>query len=76
VTRCGNLGEFNIAQVPTGYNIDKLLNDVGVRNTVVTNPEDLRETVVLTGEPAFSTQSPYVVLLEQTVTGRKSEAAE
>jgi sulfopyruvate decarboxylase alpha subunit len=76
VTRRGNLGEFNIAQVPAGYNMDKLLDDVGVRNTAVTDPEDLRETVTLAGETAFSTQSPYVVLLEQTVTGRKPEAAE
>jgi sulfopyruvate decarboxylase alpha subunit len=75
VTRRGNLGEFNVAQVPTGYNMDRLLDDVGVRNTVVTDPETLRETVALAGETAFSTQSPYVVLLEQTVTGRKSEAA-
>lgn len=76
VTRRGNLGEFNVAQVPAGYNMDKLLDDIGVRNTVVTDQADLKETVTLAGESAFSTQSPYVVLLEQTVTGRKSEAAE
>lgn len=76
VTRRGNLGEFNIAQVPAGYNMDKLLDDVGVRNATVTDVEDLRETVTLAGESAFSTQSPYVVLVEQTVTGRKAEAAE
>jgi len=76
VTRRGNLGEFNIAQVPAGYNMDKLLDDVGVRNTVVTDASNLRETVTLAGETAFSTQLPYVVLVEQTVTGRKSEVAE
>lgn len=76
VTRRGNLGEFNIAQVPAGYNMDKLLDDVGVRNTVVTDQEALRETVTLAGESAFSTQSPYVVLLEQTITGRKMEVTE
>lgn len=76
VTRRGNLGEFNIAQVPAGYNMNKLLDDVGVRNTVVTDRDALRETVTLAGESAFSTQSPYVVLLEQTVTGRKTEAQE
>ncbi|MEF8857329.1 MAG: hypothetical protein V5A38_00150 [Halolamina sp.] len=76
VTRRGNLGEFNIAQVPTGYNMDELLDDVGVRNATVTDAENLEETVTLAGESAFSTQSPYVVLIEQTVTGRKSEAAE
>jgi sulfopyruvate decarboxylase alpha subunit len=76
VTRRGNLGEFNIAQVPAGYNMDKLLDGVGVRNTTVTEAETLRERVTLAGESAFSTQSPYVVLIEQTVTGRKSEATE
>ncbi|MEF8799679.1 MAG: hypothetical protein V5A56_01415 [Halolamina sp.] len=76
VTRRGNLGEFNIAQVPTGYKMDELLDDVGVRNATVTDAENLEETVTLAGESAFSTQSPYVVLIEQTVTGRKSEAAE
>lgn len=76
VTRRGNLGEFNIAQVPAGYNMDALLDDVNVRNATVTGRDELRETVTLAGESAFSTQSPYVVLIEQTVTGRKSEAAE
>jgi len=76
VTRRGSLGEFNIAQVPAGYNMDELLDDVGVRNATVSDAAELRETVTFAGESAFSTQSPYVVLLEQTVTGRKSEAAE
>jgi sulfopyruvate decarboxylase alpha subunit len=76
VTRRGNLGEFNIAQVPAGYNMDKLLDEVGVRNATVTDSTELQETITLAGESAFATQSPYVVLLEQTVTGRKSEAAE
>ncbi|OYR79052.1 hypothetical protein DJ72_14485 [Halorubrum distributum] len=74
VTRRGNLGEFNIAQVPAGYNMDDLLDTIGVRNSVVTDPKNIREMVTLAGETAFSTQSPYVILLEQTVTGRKSEA--
>jgi sulfopyruvate decarboxylase alpha subunit len=74
VTRRGNLGEFNIAQVPAGYNMDELLDTIGVRNSVVTDPKNIREMVTLAGETAFSTQSPYVILLEQTVTGRKSEA--
>lgn len=75
VTRRGNLGEFNIAQVPAGYGMDQLLDAVGVRNTVVTDANDLGEVLTLAGETAFSTQTPYVVLLEQTVTGRKSEAS-
>lgn len=76
VTRRGNLGEFNVAQVPAGYNMDDLLDDLGVRNAVVDDADDLRETVRMAGESAFATQNPYVVLIEQTVTGRKGEVTE
>jgi sulfopyruvate decarboxylase alpha subunit len=76
VTRRGNLGEFNVAQIPAGYNMDDLLDDVGVRNTVVSEEARLRETVRMAGESAFSTRTPYVVLVEQTVTGRKAEVTE
>lgn len=75
VTRRGDLGEFNIAQVPAGYGMERLLDALGVRNAVVDDGADLAETVRLAGETAFSTQSPYVVLVEQTVTGRKEEAS-
>lgn len=74
VTRRGDLGEFNIAQVPAGYGMDRILDALGVRNTVADDAAALGENVRLAGETAFSTQSPYVVLVEQTVTGRKEEA--
>lgn len=73
VTRRGNLGEFNIAQVPAGYNMDRVLDDFGVRNHTVTDPQNAGERIRMAGESAFSTRTPYVVLLEQTVTGSKSE---
>lgn len=73
VTRRGNLGEFNVAQVPAGYNMDRVLDDFGVRNHTVTDAEDAGDRIRMAAESAFSTGTPYVVLLEQTVTGSKSE---
>lgn len=72
-TRRGNLGEFNVAQVPAGYNMDRMLDDLGVRNDTVSDAEDVGHRVRMAAESAFSTGTPYVVLLEQTVTGSKSE---
>ena len=74
VTRRGDLGEFNLAQVPGGYNMPELLDDVGVRNRVVEDSERGAETVRMAGETAFSTRTPYVVLLDSTVTGYKEES--
>ena len=74
VTRRGDLGEFNLAQVPGGYNMPDLLDDVGVRNRVVEDPDRVAETVRMAGETAFSTRTPYVVLLDSTVTGYKEES--
>lgn len=74
VTRRGDLGEFNLAQVPGGYNMPDLLDDVGVRNRVVEDPDRVGETVRMAGETAFSTRTPYVVLLDSTVTGYKEES--
>lgn len=76
VTRRGDLGEFNVAQVPAGYNMDRMLDDIGLRNAVVSDPDRVEETVRMAAETAFSTRSPYVVLVDQTVTGAKSEVTE
>ncbi|SDK57604.1 thiamine pyrophosphate-binding protein [Natronorubrum texcoconense] len=73
VTRRGNLGEFNVAQVPVGYNIDRILDDFGVRNDTVTEADDVGHHIRLAAESAFSTATPYIILLEQTVTGSKLE---
>lgn len=74
VTRRGDLGEFNLAQVPAGYNMDALLDDVGVRNHAVAEPSAVGDRVRMAAETAFATETPYVVLLESTVTGYKEEA--
>jgi sulfopyruvate decarboxylase alpha subunit len=74
VTRRGGLGEFNVAQVPAGYNLPAIMDDVGVRQTVISEAGSLRETVRMAAETAFSTRTPYVVFLDATVTGYGQEA--
>lgn len=74
VSRRGGVGEFNRAQVPMGYNMPAVLDAVGVRNRVVERPADVAERTRLAAASAFSTGLPYVVLLDATVTGHKSEA--
>jgi sulfopyruvate decarboxylase alpha subunit len=75
VSRRGDLGEFNLAQVPAGYGMPDLLDAVGVRNHVVDRPGDVGQRVRMAAESAFSTRTPYVVLLDATVTGYKAEAS-
>lgn len=75
VTRRGDLGEFNLAQVPAGYNLDRLLDDVGVRNHAVADESVVGDRIRMAAETAFATETPYVVLLESTVTGYKEEDA-
>lgn len=73
VTRRGDLGEFNLAQVPAGYNMDRLLDDLGVRNAPIETLEQVSDRVRMAAQTAFSTETPYVLLLEPTVTGYKEE---
>jgi sulfopyruvate decarboxylase subunit alpha len=74
VTRRGGLGEFNVAQVPTGYGLPAMMDELGVRNTVVSEPEAIQQTVRMAAETAFSTRTPYVVFFDSTVTGYGQEA--
>lgn len=76
VTRRGDLGEFNLAQVPAGYNLPTILDDVGIRNRSLMPGNDIRETVSMAAMSAFETQTPYVLLLDSTLTGYKSEGGE
>ena len=73
-TRRGDLGEFNLAQVPAGYGMPKLLDDVGIRNHSIDAPAEVGERIGMAAQTAFATETPYVVLLESTVTGYKDEA--
>jgi len=74
VSRRGDLGEFNIAQVPGGYGLPGMLDAVGIRNAVVSDPDRAGEVTRMAAESAFSTRTPYVVCLDATVTGYKREA--
>ena len=72
-TRRGDLGEFNLAQVPAGYGMPGLLDELGVRNHRIDDPEDVTERVRMAAETAFATETPYAVLLDATVVGYKDE---
>lgn len=71
VTRRGGLGDHNRAQIPAGYNLPRLLDDLGVRNRPVDRPDDVGDVVDRATETAFSTADPFVLLLEPTLTGGK-----
>lgn len=73
VTRRGDLDEFNAAQVPFGYGLEDVLDAIGVRNTSLEDPAEAGRRVGMAARTAFSTRSPYAVLLESTLTGAKDE---
>lgn len=73
VVRRGDLGEFNAAQVPFGYNMPEVLDTLGIRNHQMRSSEELGERLEMAAKSAFSTEEPYIVTLETTVTGAKDE---
>jgi sulfopyruvate decarboxylase alpha subunit len=73
VSRRGDLGEFNDAQVPFGYAAGEVLDDIGIRNSVIESPDRAERAVDLAAKTAFSVGEPYVLLLEATLTGAKDE---
>lgn len=73
VTRRGNLGEFNLAQVPFGYNMPQILDTMGIRNESISDLKTVEQYVDLASKTAFSTEEPYMLLLESTVLGVKDE---
>jgi len=73
VTRRGDLGEFNLAQVPFGYNMADVLDDIGVRNDSLGGDDDVGRTVDAAAKTAFATEEPYVLALESSLTGAKDE---
>jgi sulfopyruvate decarboxylase alpha subunit len=71
VSRRGDLGEHNLAQVSAGYGMPRILDEMGVRNGRMDASTDVGQVVRLAAETAFSTEDPYVLLAETTLTGGK-----
>lgn len=71
VSRRGDLGEHNLAQVSGGYGMPRVLDEMGVRNSSMDGSTDVGQVVRLAAETAFSTEDPYVLLAEVTMTGGK-----
>lgn len=69
VSRRGDLGEHNGAQVPAGYGLPRLLDTLGVRNHLLGTGDDAETVVRRAAETAFSTEAPYVVLVDPEVAG-------
>jgi sulfopyruvate decarboxylase alpha subunit len=72
VSRRGNFDEHNLSQVPPGYGMPGMLESLGVRNAVLDGSGDLQEVVEMTARSAFSTEEPYVLMFENTLTGGKA----
>lgn len=73
VSRRGDLGEFNLAQVPFGYNMPGVLDEMGIRNASLESTANARRRVDMAAKTAFATEEPYVVMLETSLTGAKDE---
>lgn len=73
VTRRGDLGEHNLAQVPGGYGMPRLLDDLGVRNRSLDAGDPVGSTVERAARTAADTGQPYVLLLERNLTGGKDD---
>lgn len=73
VTRRGNLGEFNLAQVPFGYGMPEILDTMGIRNESIESSENLDNYIDMAIKTAFSIEEPYIVILESTLIGEKDE---
>lgn len=68
VSRRGGLGEHNRAQVPTGYPMPRILDEIGIRNHTLERVETARRTTELSVQTAFSTEEPHVLFVEQQLT--------
>lgn len=73
VTQRGGLGEFNLAQVPFGYNLEAVLDTMGFRNETLATPENAETTTDLAAKTAFATKEPFFLVLPAMLTGAKDE---
>lgn len=73
VSRRGDLGEFNHAQVAFGYNLGAILDAMGLRHHALDDGVDVARRVDLAAKTAFASGEPYLLLVESTLTGAKDE---
>lgn len=71
VSARGGLGDHNYAQIPGGYAMSSMLDAIPVRNEVIEPADDVGLCTDLAAKSAFSAEDPYVLLLDQRVTGVK-----
>jgi len=71
VTWRGDIGENNYAQVPAGYPMPKMLDDLTIRNRILEGSDDVQFVVEKALETSFVTEEPYILLIDQTVTEGK-----
>lgn len=69
VSRRGSLGEHNPAQIPAGYSMPALLDTMDVRNETLDRSSDVEADVEMAVKTAFSTQEPFVLLVESWIMG-------
>ena len=67
VTRRGGLDEHNIAHSGTEYPLPRILDNVGIKNHLVSDPETIGEYVKMAGKSAFMQEQPFILLLEPTI---------
>jgi sulfopyruvate decarboxylase alpha subunit len=67
VTRRGGLDEHNIAHSATEYPMPRILDAVGIKNHLVSDPETIGQYVEMAGKSAFMQEQPFVLLLEPTI---------
>ena len=68
VSRRGNLGEYNLAQVAAGYGMPDILDAVGIRHCPLDEGDDVAKTIRMAADTAFQTHEPYIVLTERRLT--------
>lgn len=65
----GELGEWNIAQVPMGRGVRPILDILGIQHFTLTHRAEVERAVTRAAELAFSTRFPVALILSKLLTG-------
>lgn len=65
----GELGEWNIAQVPMGRGVRPILDILGIQHFTLTQDTEVERVVKMAAELAFSTRFPAALILSKLLTG-------